>query len=239
MQDLGVYQHAVASALHELSVRGGLWPGATLAERLDAATREYRTWCRENGIVSVAKRLTPAWVQLPFPQLSQTHAKAAALRSMVYWMRDLCVRAAADGHSALRAGMFDAFVRADLVMRQHGRHLPAEAREAVAVHFERALQAYHGLARACNEAGVPLYRLIPKLHAVTHLAYDGGGINARSVQCYADEDLVGRMKRLYGACHGATAPHTALQRYALLACVRWWRRMAVLRGVPAAIAGLQ
>ncbi len=217
---------------------GGFWLGATLAARLEAATREYRAWCRTNRIASVAKRLNPSWVALPFPQISQTHAKAAALRSMVYWMREICIRAVVDGHSALRAGMFEAFVQADLVMRAHGRHMPADAREAVAVHFEAALHAYHALATECLQRGVPLYRLIPKLHALTHLAYDGDGTNPRSVQCYADEDLVGRMKRLYGSCHGATAPRASLQRYALLACVRWWRRLAVLRGVPPEIAGV-
>ena len=54
-------------------------------------------------------------------------------------------------------------------------------------------------------------------------------INPRRVTCMLDEDMVGRMKRIYVRCHGKTAPKRALQRYQIVVCIRWWDMLATLR----------
>ena len=65
--DLGVYQVAIPSALAELTERPDVFDGPTLEQRLRQATRAYKTWCRENKVVSVARKLTKAWVEGPYP----------------------------------------------------------------------------------------------------------------------------------------------------------------------------
>ena len=45
------------------------------------------------------------------------------------------------------------------------------------------------------------------------------------MQCYTDEDMVGRMKKLYNACHARTAPMRAMQRYSMLQALRWVEAM--------------
>ena len=38
-----------------------------------------------------------------------------------------------------------------------------------------------------------------------HITYDNGYVNPRRVRCYDDEDMVGKMKRVYCKCHGVAA----------------------------------
>ena len=69
---------------------------------------------------------------------------------------------------------------------------------------------------------------------LTHMANDMAGgcfVNPRRVTCYADEDMVGRMKRIIRTCHGATAGRMCMHRYAILVGVRWWTRLQELRGL--------
>ena len=63
-----------------------------------------------------------------------------------------------------------------------------------------------------------LYKLIPKFHALTH--YYDTRLNPRRVTCYQDEDMVGRMKKIYVRCHGNTAPRASLQRYRVMIGIR-------------------
>lgn len=246
--ELGILQVAIPSALQELATTapaevagaGSIFGMGPPAARMCEATRQYHRWCAVNGVASKVSRITPAWIEGATPAISQKHAKAAALRSMMYWLRDICVAAAGgSGHSALRAAFFDCLVKADEVMRAHGRFLPAQAGEDLAKHVEDALLAYNALAVSSFRAGARLWPLKPKLHALTHIAYDHCRVNPRSVHCYADEDMVGRVKRIYIRCHPSSAPLRSLERYVLHTTVRWWREMRRARGLlpaPAAAA---
>ena len=100
----------------------------------------------------------------------------------------------------------------------------------MAVAFEDALLASNALAASSIEAGRPLWKLLPKHHALTHIAYDNGGVNPRWVSCYPDEDMVGRMKRIYQRCHGSTAPERSLSRYVILLGMRWQAYALAIRG---------
>jgi hypothetical protein len=77
------------------------------------------------------------------------------------------------------------------------------------------------------------WHIVPKCHMATHLAFDfaATGVNPRRVTCYADEDMVGRVKKIVERCHGSTAPVTSLHRYSILVGTRWWTRLAELRGI--------
>ena len=230
--DLGVFQLAVPSALAELTgaVRGlqaaSIFPGVDLNARLAAATVHYRAWCQERRLECRAPKFTTRWTQLPYPQVSQLQAKAAEMRScLVPWMRDACAAAAAEhgDHGHVRAELFNAFVRVDEACRANGapRFMAAAAAEKLEQNMEQALLLYNALAAEAAASDRCVWRLRPKLHACTHIGYDHGGTNPRRVHCYADEDMVGKMKRVYLRCHACTAPQRALQRYAILVGKRW------------------
>lgn len=225
--DLGVLQHAVPSALQELAEgigcrsAGGPFAAATVEARMVEATRMYRDWCAANKITSKVRRITKAWVAGPYPSISQAHAKAAALRSMLYWVREVCVaEATASPHAATRAACFDSLARVDATLRRNGRFLTDASGDEVAQHTEDALLCYNALAVSSFEDGSTRWPLVPKFHALTHIMYDHMGVNPRSTHCYADEDMVGRVKRIYIQCHANSAPKRTLERYALYACLR-------------------
>ena len=235
--DLGVFQHAVASALAELTGAApgfqavSIFPGADLNARLAAATVHYRTWCRNRRLERRAPKFNQRWVKGPWPEVSQLQAKAAEMRTnLVPWFADVCAAVAAEHghHGHVRAEMFSAFVRIDEACRggSYSRFLAAAAAEELEFNMERALKLYNALAAEAVKCGRALWRLRPKLHACTHIGFDHGGTNPRWVHCYADEDMVGRMKRLYKKCHGATAPWRALQRYMIMVGLRWARSAA-------------
>ena len=65
---------------------------------------------------------------------------------------------------------------------------------ALCTHLERALVSYDTLAANSIADGAYLYKVVPKFHAATQ-TYDNR-LNPRYAHCYADEDMVGRMKNI-------------------------------------------
>jgi hypothetical protein len=241
--DLGVLQQAVPSALAELlgcNSQGAIkrlkpsamFNGRHIEDRLAKATKHYRAWAKRNKCAMHYVTFTKAWVEGAYPHITQYQSKAAELRSIQYWMRDVCAESAEHQeheHGHVRAAFFEALVQVDEICRRGGRHLSAAAAEGLAVAMEHALLMYNALAVEAFKYGRMLWKLIPKHHALTHIAYDGHGTNPRAVHCYADEDMVGRMKKIYIRCHGSTAPLRSIQRYMILVGVRWhgivWPRL--------------
>ena len=221
--DLGILTHALPSALTELTAAADVFPANTRAKRLDLATQSYSNWCQANGITPAnrARGFGKRWCEGPYPCIGQFQAKAAAIRCMVYWFKEICDSASGTFHGRVRATMMNGFVEADEVMRGSGRHLTPEAQLKVAAAMEQALCAYNFLATEALEKGERLWKLVPKHHVMTHVVYDNFGSNPRKMSCYLDEDMVGRMKRIYMKCHPSTAPTTSLKRYIILCGLRW------------------
>ena len=122
------------------------------------------------------------------------------------------------------------FCEADRICRRAGRYFTAEQHAEFCGWLEVGLRNGNELAAAALATNQNLYKLVPKFHAVTH--YYDSRLNPRRVTCYKDEDMVGRMKKIYIRCHGKTAPQRALQRYHVMIGIRWNDVMAQLRGVP-------
>ena len=90
---------------------------------------------------------------------------------------------------------------------------------------------YNQLADEAIRAEKKLWCLAPKHRMATHLAYDFACMtNPRHVHCDADEDMVGRTKRLTQQCHDAYAGCANAWRCRMLVGVRWWKRLGELRG---------
>ena len=207
------------------------FPGSTVAARCKAATQEYAEWCRANSIFPRVKAITEAWVSPPKGKplmLSQSHAKAAALRHMVPWLISLCeARADESEEATLRLTLLRELHAMDQVWSSAlpRRFLGSEEAARAAGHCEQALETLRVLQLPGR------WRLVPKCHALTHIAYDSVLTNPRVVHCYQDEDFVGRAKRIWGNCHAAQAELRAVQRYTMHAAVRLNARAEAILGL--------
>jgi hypothetical protein len=231
--DLGVHQSNVPSALWELTETESVWPGITRQQRFLAAYRDYRAWAKGRRVKAVARQpfQVKQWRKsaTSYPRITQKVAKAATLRSMIYWVAHVCDRVAGrDQHSLIRANMFKFHVQADVCLRRADRALTASERKELALAVEGALLCNNWL--AAQTLGQRLYTLLPKHHALSHIGYDAV-VNPRRTMCYADEDMVGRCKKIYNRCHGETAAARCVQRYSLLVACRWWEHLRVLRNI--------
>ena len=94
--DLGVFQVVMPSCLWELTSNTSIWNESTRAKRFAKAYAEYRGWCKTQKVKSVTKkrfnfkRFRPT--AKSYPMMSQVTAKAAATRSMAYWIHEVCGR---------------------------------------------------------------------------------------------------------------------------------------------------
>jgi len=116
-------------------------------------------------------------------------------------------------------------------MRGAGKFLQPEERRQLKEHFENALLCYHALSSESLHK-VPrehLYRWTPKNHALVHIYMDFFHFNPRKQHCYQDEDMVGRMKKVYNGCHQNSAPLRSMQRYLLMVGLRWTSEIVALR----------
>ena len=130
---------------------------------------------------------------------------------------------------SLHRNCIHGFCEADRICRRVGRYFAAEQHAEFCGWLEVGLRSANELAAVALMRKWELYKLIPTFHALTH--YYDTRLNPRRATCYQDEDMVGRMKKIYVRCHGKTAPRASLQRYRVMIGIRWNDFMAQLRGV--------
>ena len=235
--DLGILQHALASALFELTETTAVWNASNRKLRLYKARANYTSWCAANTCGQTCPRFEEQALKHvgEYPVFTQRQGKASAVRAMQYWTGDICNQLAAHSPTEannLRAGLFDNFLRLDVLTRRAPRTPSLEEAEAMADACESMLCTYNALAVAAALRHELLYKIIPKHHMCTHIFYDmAPHANPRRVHCYADEDMVGKVKKLVNACHGKAACVKAILRYGILIGLRWERQVCALRGV--------
>ena len=110
---------------------------------------------------------------------------------------------------------------ADAVMRSQTRFLDKVASATLSRCLGEALELYVALAASAAETGNTRWNIVPKCHAMSHIAYDNCGINPRQVHCYQDEDMVGKLKRIYLRCHGGPASFVCSAGVFEIPCVCW------------------
>ncbi len=233
--DLGVYQVVAAACLIEL-VEEMVW-GSSDDRGFKLAHVEYKGWCKETGVEPCPRfdksKLAPTKGE--FPHFSQQLAKASQTRYLMRWLRSVLDKPGVSSgtYGGIRFMMMKAFMDFEDVCDRNGRFLAHPDRQSIARHMETALLCMNSLSCRALDRGKFMWHLIPKCHMATHLAYDfaASGVNPRRVTCYADEDMVGKVKKIVTRCHGVSAGRTCLQRYAILVGTRWWTRLAELRGV--------
>ena len=114
--DLGISQFTIASAVWEISeLPSGAFPGATREQRLQQMYEHYRMWCLTHGLERRGKEFRPNHFKSSnkiWPQLNQQLFKAAGIRQLVYWIKDVCGidEFCRDQYGRIRFAMFLAFV---------------------------------------------------------------------------------------------------------------------------------
>ena len=95
------------------------------------------------------------------------------------------------------------------------------AKDELALLGKRLAGIYTALATSAKEAGVKMWKLMPKLHLFLHLcewqAQSHG--NPRFFWTYADEDLAGIMADVAASCHTLTVETSALFKWVHMAFV--------------------
>jgi hypothetical protein len=225
--DLGVYQTTLASIMWVLTRPGsGVFRGRSRQSKFNSAYRAYKRWCKRLKVQSVVRHRfkKSQWKKDGWPGFSQRAANAASTRTLAYWIKDICRTRAHGATGRMMAAMMTYFVEADKISRRADRIFTNDEHSRYARCMENALLLNNALAVSANGRREKLFKLLPKHHALTHIAYDTL-VNPRRTQCYQDEDMVGRGKRIYCACHGTSAPRNAVRRYAILICLRWWQEL--------------
>ncbi len=204
--ELGLLQRIAPAVLEPLlkDRTCSVFRGGSIAARCRSATSAYRAWSAGRNVQPRVKAITPSWLkprQLRGPlQLSQKHAKAAALRHMLPWLLSVSEEIAhVSEEAALRAELLRELHAMDQVWAQAPRFLTPSQESAAAGHCEQALEALRRLAEMLPGR----WRVVPKAHALTHIAYDSCMGNPRAAHCYQDEDFVGRVKRIWGSAYWA------------------------------------
>ena len=235
--DLGIYQIIAASVLIEL-VNEGMWAAATISERFLLAHKDHKRWCSARGLDPPPRfdhERFKVKKKNPFPSFTQFMAKGAQTRQLILWLTECCLRPGLENlndHAKLRLAMMMNISIYENIYNANWRVIPPADLERARVATEKALVCLNALSDAAIHSGNRLYHIIPKGHMVTHMSYDmAHQANPRSVTCYADEDMVGRMKRIVVKCHGASAAKMALMRYLILVGLGLWSTLASLRGL--------
>ena len=235
--DLGVYESVAATCLEEL-VQEKVWGDNKHEESYTIAHGEYKAWCSKHGLPPAPRFERSKLAKAnEFPRFTQQSAKASATRYLVLWLAEVCGRPgmARDEHSARRLEMMEAFVTFEDTCDKKGRWLSAEDSAILADSMQTALTHMNSLFMEAKAAGKLLWHLQPKCHMATHLAYDFAAtrVNPRRTTCYADEDMVGRCKKIILKCHGKSAGRSLVLRYCILVSTRWWTMLQRLRGIRA------
>lgn len=232
--DLGVYQNVAAACLTELAAEG-VWPGDENGAYRHAHL-QYKAWCRPRGLPPCPRfdkhRLAPGGTI--FPHFTQQTAKASMTKHLILWLANVLEeQPAVNRHAQLRFAMFAHFRMFEEACERNDRFLPVGDQDIVATSIEVALGCLNALHTESLAARHFVWQIIPKCHMLTHIAYDfaARGINPRRTTCYADEDMVGKVKKIMSHCHGISAGRMVLERYAILVGTRWWVRLAQLRGL--------
>ena len=242
--ELGVLQKVVPAALQGLMgiapgtagarVNQGLaaFKGTSRVAQCMAATLEYQRWAKTTRLPSGSrvKQITPRWVQGLYPEISTEHAKAAALRAMLPWVAALALqhrRLVPSEAADHQATCLQELAALDGIYKRKPRFLTLDEESQAATHCIQALRALQALVEM-HPAGP--WKLIPKVHALHHIALDSAMHNPRLAHCYQDEDFIRLVKRMYVRCHGKTAPTRSVQRYALGLAIQLTAREEVLQG---------
>ena len=121
----------------------------------------------------------------------------------------------------MRSALIGSLAVMDSLQLRFGRVLDANAHRE----FTRAYLCFrvslNGLADHALQAKRLRYHMRPKVHMMGHVVYHFLPWNPRYYQCYTDEDMVARLKRVASSCHPLHCSRLSMLRYIIHVCMNW------------------
>ena len=231
--DLGWYQFAGASCLVEL-VQEGVWHGL-YEDRYLEAHLDYKEYCQDHNLEPGPRFRYKNFVKdNQYPCMTMHMMKGAQMLGFMRWLLTVLERPGVSNtmHGQMRKALFANICFYEDIFATSDRFIPRQQLRRAQRAAEAALLCYNALSVEAQMFNRKMWHTIPKNHLITHLMYDQAPqANPRRVLCYADEEMVGKMKRIMERCHGSTAGRMGMHRYIILAGVRWWLKLGQLRGI--------
>ena len=236
--DLGVYQSLAASGLL-FAVQRGVWEGANIQERFYRAHAQYSEWCKTHHYAPcppfMYAKLCPS---NEYPAFTQQLAKAAATKHLMEWLFTIFDAPGFisddDDETYLVWLLFQQWHVFEAICKRSSRFLSEAVVPELVEATELALKTHSVLHARATARGLLRWQIQPKQHMASHLGYDMAGrfrLNPRCTTNYADEDFVGKIKKIMASCHGRTAGRMGVSRYIILIGLRWFNQLAKLRHI--------
>jgi hypothetical protein len=207
---LGVGPDVAASIMLEM-LREMFWGDAEPDVQLKKAHVRFLAWCTAHG-EKTSQRVferVDLGVSSTLAGWPKLKAKAANCKLVLLWLAEeapLSAVAERSDYSRLRATCAWSLGQFISVLENADMWLsPAEVQSAT-LHGRTFLVTYARLSDIAREAERTLYTLRPKLHYIDHQVSSLRAMpwNPRFLQCFGDEDMMGRMAVLVAATHRTT-----------------------------------
>ena len=226
---LGLCRDLCANLLWELDLCGNLVDAATLDERLRAEHVDMLKWCKDFGFKRHAGNVFSAAslkLDSKYPELSSTYKAAAVKTLCIYLGHRWSTAETSSQHVKLVVVCAWSYAEYLRVLDMAGRYMNSQERERAYWACGLFLRCYTQLSDEAWTSGKYLWKCRPKLHYVDHVRrrLKLSCVNPRFMINWAEEGMMGCMKRIGSKCHGATASHRMLQRYLLYMSRRWAAR---------------
>ena len=235
--DLGVYQSLAASGLL-FAVQRGVWEGTNLQERYYRAHVRYSEWCKAHHYAPCPPFVyTKLCLTNDYPAFTQQLAKAAT-KHLMEWLFTVFDAPGfisdEDDETYLVWLLFQQWHMFETICKRNSRFLSEDDIPEIVAATELALKSHSVLHTRALARRQLRWQVQPKQHMASHLSYDMAGrfrLNPRCTTNYADEDFVGKIKKIMSSCHGRTAGRMSVHRYIILAGLRWFDQLAKLRNL--------
>lgn len=85
------------------------------------------------------------------------------------------------------------------------------------------LRTYQRLAEMANSVGRKSYHMRPKFHELDHVmaSLTQMKLNPMRLDCFGDEDFMGKLKKMGAHVHSGNVMHRLQQRYLFYLWIRW------------------
>ena len=214
--DQGVTLHIVGNIIQEL-LRAHTY-GPNVKDGCSRLWLMYKQWCTDNKVASrIPSPFKPTTFRLEgkgkFPKL---RCKAAEARHIVPWALKLAQENNTESrHDKLRLACVQSLCDFYNQIETKPRHYSEDDCEEAKQSMRMVCSCYAALSREAHEAGLRLWRLVPKFHLSIHLAEYTIPMwgNPRFYWTYSDEDLVGQVIEVAQSCHPSTMTAVALYKH--------------------------
>jgi hypothetical protein len=227
----GFGQRVAGSVIVQLLLEGG-W-GYTAGQAPNIALRrawhDFKFWCSTQKVVASQTTFTRSRLswnsRSEYPDMK---GKAWNCRCVLAWLADLTYardRSLETNAAAPRRAVCWGLADICHLMDTAGGHLS----QSQVQRFQRggrvALQAYNWLANDALSREVCLYAMKPKMHQFDHLIDEiaDDKLNPALFWNFADESLLGDLKKIVAKCHRRTLVQRTMQKYMLRVRLRWMR----------------